>query len=213
MRYAATALVFALSALPVSAEPIDGKSAKKALFSPKGFSVDYVEDSGLSETQLGYFKILVESRQSKKQFGRVARYYGAIAVSPSIFEMSPAELLADPESVPFQMAGARHTPGAADAAALSSCNKLVKGGAKKCVVAARILPKRWKDKGFSMFYAATANFKLYRDADEPKAFAVSATGIGFGLANGEGAAKLAIDACHDNNGEEGKRDCEVVVVD
>lgn len=207
------ALVATTLALPAMAEPIDEKAAKKALFSPKGFSVEYIEDSGLTETQLGYFKLLVKGRQSKAQFERVARYYGAIAVSPSIFEMSPAELLADPESVPFQMAGARHTPEAASKAALAACNKLVKGGAKKCVVAAQVLPKRWKDKGFSLSYAATANFKLYRDADGPKAFAASKNGIGFGLANGEGAEDIAIQACHDNNGEDGKQDCEIVVAD
>lgn len=213
MRLIAFSTLLAMIAAPLMAEPLDERTAKRMLFKPKGYSVEYPTNSGLSDAHLGVIKVVAESRDSKKQFGRVARYYGAIAISPSVFEKAAAALITSPETVPFDMSSGLHSPSAAAEAALNACNAKVEAGWEPCVVAANILPKRWKDVDFSMSNAATANFKLYRNAKSPKAFAISASGPGFGLAEGEDAVALAIEACEKSNKSVDAKDCTVVVQD
>ncbi|KMW56419.1 5-aminolevulic acid synthase isozyme [Candidatus Rhodobacter oscarellae] len=213
MKKTLLALSIASLATATTAEPVDERTARKQLFKPKGFSVEYVEDSGLTEQQQGFFKILVEGRDSRQEFGTLARYYGAITVSPSIFEGDIGALLLTPEEVPFQFATGYHSPGAADAASLEACNAQVRGEQKECVIAARILPKRFSERDLTMSFAATANFKLYRGADAPKAFAISPSSQAFGLAEGATAADEALGACNGLIEQEQPRDCVVVIAD
>ena len=205
-----TAVMFATCAM---AEPVDERSARKMLFPAKGFNVEYVEGSGLTDTQLGYFKLLVKGRDSRSQFGRLAHYYGAIAISPSVFEGSPAALLSDPESVPFRLDTGLHSVAAAEAAALQGCAALVKRGQKPCVIAARILPKRYKPRDLTMSIFATDAFKAYRKADGPKAFAISPSTRAYGLADGDVAPQEAVEICNGKAKEVGKSDCVVVISD
>jgi len=194
-----------------AAEPVTERDARKMLFNAKGFEMQYVDAGALTETQLGYFEIMVKSRESRDQFGRLAHYYGAIAISPSVFDGSPAALLAAPETVPFQFRTGLHSVAAADAVALAACNALVKGGDKPCVVAARVLPGRCKDQPMPLSVFATDAFKEYRRADGPQAFAASQATRAY--AWGQGAGSEALAACNQTAATVGPADCKIVVQD
>lgn len=195
-----------LGAAAAAAEPVDTKAARKMLFSPKGTAVQIIEDSGLSDTELSYFRMLAKD----PQFDRVARYYGAIAFSPSFIERVAAGQ-AGPETLALlQFTDSYHTPQAAAAAAMSACEAARARADKPCVLAARIFPKRWKAQPLTMSMAATAAFRQYRRADSPKAFAVSRGGKGFSAISGDDAAATALARC---NALEKSPDCEIVVAD
>jgi len=208
------ALLFALTFMnPAWADPLDEKAARKMLFPANGFKVVYKEESGLTETQLGYFKLLVKGRESRNDFKKIAHYYGAIAISPSIFEGTPADLLRDPKKVPFRMETGLHSVEAAQTAVLSACNKLVNSGKKPCVVAALIVPKRYKPVDLTLSVFATQAFKDYRKAKGPKAFAISPRSKGFGISDGDSANAVALAECNATAKETGKADCEIVILD
>lgn len=200
-------------AAPAMAEPVDEKAARKALFKPGTFDVVYKEDSGLTDEQLGFFRIIVKGRESRDQFGRLAHYYGAIAISPSVFEDGPAALLADPQNVPFRFETGLHSVQAAEVVALRACNALVQAGQKPCVVPAQILPRRYKERGLTLSTFATEGFKAYRDAGGPKAFAASAETRAYGMADGDAAEAEALAACNATAAKVGKPDCKIVIVD
>jgi hypothetical protein len=213
IRTAALGLAASVCAFGALAQAMDQREARKQLFPAKGYEVEYMADSGLSETELGYFKLLVEGRNSRDQFGRMAQYYGAIAISPSVFQGGPAAILASPETVPFKFETGYHSVAAAEAAALIACNALVQPGQQRCGVAARILPKRYKPRPLSMSVFATDAFKTYRNAGKPKAFALSFATPGYGLADGAQAAEEALEICNAAAEAFGKRDCNLVVLD
>lgn len=212
-RVGLCAILMALIAVPSFADPLDTRKAKRALFPIKGFSVQYPKDNGLTDLQRSYFEILVGGSQSKDQFARVAKYYGAIALTPSMFERTPAELLANPEAVPFQLAAGYHSPAAADRAALATCETIRTGAERPCVIAARILPRRYKPRDLHMSISATAAFDTYRKVKGPRAFAISPTTQAFGLAEGEIAVTEALDACNGKIPASMGRDCTIVIED
>lgn len=166
------------------AAPMDGKSAKKALFAPVKAEVEILPGAGLPKDQAMILKSV----------GAAQLYYGAIAISPEkglMFETTVA-------------AANYHDVNAAAAAALAGCNA-AKSGKKDCVVAALIRPKGWKDKGLSLSSDATAGFK----SDYQMSGAALAISAGSG-AWGIGAdAKAAIAACIARN--PAATDCGVVI--
>jgi len=192
------------------ADPIDEAAARKMLFARKGHAVALAEDTGLSELHMSFVKLLIVD----PEFKRAARYYGAMALSPSVFEVTAAEGITDRARSLVKFVGNYHSPAAADLAARSACDAARGRADAPCVVVARILPKRWKpDRALTLSQAATVNFRPYAKAKAPKAFAVSPGSPGFGLADGETAAETALATCNAQAARLGDPDCIVAIAD
>ncbi len=193
-----------------AAEPVGGKAARKMLFGLRGVEVVLVEDSGLSGTEIQYVRMLMDSPDFR-QLGK--SYYGAMAYSSAFISRIKSDGADAARSGLVQFVEGFHSPAAADAAALGACDASRRSGEAACVIALRILPKRFKPQPVTLSLAATAAFRQYRRADEPKALAASAGSRAFRMATGEGAAALALAACNAEAGAAGSPDCEVVVAD
>jgi hypothetical protein len=172
-----------------SAEVLDGKAAKKALFPATGASVQVMKQAFLAD---GQAEIL----------GSVAAeqpYYGAIAVSPDEGLMSEATIAA----------ANYHSVEAASAAAAAGCDAARKGAAA-CVIVALVRPKGWEAWPLQLSADATAAFR--KDyGGKGSALAVSAGTGAWGMAKGNGAAEAAVAACAKKL--TGPNDCAVVVAD
>lgn len=166
------------------AQPMDGKTAKKALFAPVKAEVEILPDAGLPKDQATILKSV----------GAAQLYYGAIAISLQKGLMSETTVAA----------ANYHDVAAASVAALAGCNAAIPG-IKDCVVAALIRPKGWKDKGLSLSSDATAGFKAdYQVVGS--ALAISAGSGAWGI-GADGDAAIA--ACVARNTE--ATDCAVVI--
>jgi len=184
MRFSMITLLALGLAGAASAEPIDGKAAKKLLFAPIKAEVEIMPAAGLPKDQATILKTV----------GAAQLYYGAIAISPEkglMFETTVA-------------AANYHDVGAAAGAALAGCNA-AKTGKKDCVVAALIRPKGWKDKGLSLSSDATAGFKADYQVSG-SALAIAAGSGAWGIGTDEGGA---IAACVARNPD--AKDCTVVI--
>ncbi len=182
MRKLAFIVAMAMAMAGVAAaEPIDSKTAKKALFAPIKAEVEVLASAGLPKDQAAALEIV----------GGQQLYYGAIAISPDEGLMSAATVAA----------ANYHDTDAASAVALAECNAK-KTAQMDCVVVALIRPKGWKEKGFQLSSDATAGF----EDDATGALAVSpdtgAWGVG---ADGDAAIK----ACAALTGQ--ATDCSVVI--
>ncbi|MDJ0827856.1 MAG: hypothetical protein QNJ16_20410 [Rhodobacter sp.] len=204
---AATGVLLAVST--ALAEPIDGKTARKMLFAPKGFEVEIVPDSGLDETQRGYVALLVEDREFKK----TAKYYGAMAVSPSFFDRVAAGRAGPGTLALLKFTDNFNSPAAAAAAALRGCNAGRARGDRPCVLAARILPKRWEPRDLTLSSGASQAFKVYRREGAPKAFAVSDGSPAFSVVAGENAVATALERCNTLAARAGGPDCTILIAD
>lgn len=168
-----------------SAEPVTAKVAKKALFAPGKVEVEVQAAAGLPDEQAKALQIGLASQA----------YYGAVAMSPDDGLMSDVTVLA----------ANYHDTEAASAAALAECNAKKKGKAE-CVVAALVLPKGWKDKGFQLSSDATEGFK--KDFKPGNVMAISlATGAWAIGADPEAAIK----GCAAKNDK--ATDCAVAIAD
>jgi hypothetical protein len=126
------------------------------------------------------------------------RYYAAIAFSPK-------DGLAH-ESI--QAAMNYLSVEAASAAAVRACNKARSSGAPSCQLAARIVPKNYKQRSLTLSIDATAAFdKAYRKAKSPKAFAISPATGNWGMGASDAGAKAACE----KNGR--PKDCKIVIRD
>lgn len=171
-----------------AAQPVDGRSARDALFSPRGSSVAIVRG------------VLPED-QAELLAGVAAgqAYYGAIAVSPDEGLMVEATVAAVNH----------HSVEAAATAAVRDCNARKKGRAD-CVVAALIRPRGWEEgRALALSAMATEAFRSDYGRSGARALAVSPSTGAFGLGKGEGAAEAALAAC----AEGGATDCAVAVAD
>ncbi|KPU84199.1 hypothetical protein JI58_05415 [Marinosulfonomonas sp. PRT-SC04] len=173
---------------------LDGKAAKKMLFSHRGSDFvirpqDFMGDADVS---------LLNLMANMKEFKSVL-YYGAIAASPKDGLTHKATIATSNH----------HTPEAANRAALKECNSMRKA-AVRCVVVAQILPKKYSEGAFSLSASATAAFKkTYLRGKGLKALAISPTLGSYGVFKGEDAATAALAACS----ADGATDCVVVVQD
>ena len=166
------------------AEPVNGKTAKKALFAPVRAEVEILAQAGLPEDQATILKSV----------GAAQLYYGAIAISPEKGLMFSTTVAA----------ANYHDVAAASVAALAGCNA-AKPGKKDCVVAALIRPKGWKEKGLSLSSDATAGFKAEYQVSE-SALAISAGSGAWGIgADADGAIAACVARNPDAN------DCAVVI--
>lgn len=177
-----------------AAQVLDESAAKSALFPVRGHVVQV--SSKLSQRDQATVRVLVPLMAD--QLRQPVRYYAAIAYSPK-------DGLAH-ESI--QAAMNFHTIEAATAAAISACDALRSGGAPRCQLAARMVPKRYEPRALTLSIDATAAFdKAYRKAKSPKAFAISKATGSWGIG---GSDRAAVAACEKTGTPE---DCEVVIRD
>ncbi len=180
------------------AEPVNGKTAKAMLFSPKAIDFRVVPQKFLSPADIAALRLI--PMIMKKQ-GLPLKYYGAIAVAP-------ARGLSGKETTLFAMG--HHSVEAARKAALAGCNAKRKGG-KPCAIVAEVRPKGWEKRPLQLSRDATAGFRKYRRAGKPKAFAISPSSGEWAFARGADAARKAISQC--NAATRGRNDCDVVIQD
>jgi hypothetical protein len=189
IRYlVATVIVGAASA--AAAQPMSQRDAQKQLFPTRGTSVT-VSDT-LSATDQDIIRRTIDLL--REQLGGPVKYYASIAYSPDEGLLSEA----------LQSAGNFHSLAAADAAAISACNKARASGTQGCKIAGRVLPRGYEARDLTLSFDATSAFRqAYRRAQKPKAFAMSESTGAYGIGNG---AEAALGVC-------GASDCRVVVAD
>ncbi len=206
MKRGLLALAMALCAGVAQADPVDEATAKRALFGVRGVELALAPDAGLTEAQAEIIsKILGGLRD-----GDLANYYGSVAVSPDFFTLmaeNPGQAVL---TGLMQVSERLHSPAAADKAALRACNEARIRGQAPCVVAGRVLPRRFEDRALTLSVNATRDFRAYRRADSPKAFAVSRDSRSYALSSGEGAVEQALENC---NLAAPKADCYTAILD
>lgn len=190
-----TAAVILLGATAgFTADVLDGKAAKKMLFSPSGSEFVIQTQDFMVEADVA----MLNAMSGMDAFKSVL-YYGAVAVSPDDGIVHKATVAtAD-----------YHSLGAAQNAAISECNGL-REGAAVCVVAAHITPKKYAERNLQLSATATVAFKkTYLRGKGPKAFAISPSQGRFGISKTDDAAEAAIAIC----ATDGAKDCLVVIQD
>jgi hypothetical protein len=173
-----------LAATAAGADPISGKEAAKALFSPQGAAVLIAKEAGLPAAQANALKTVLSQQP----------YYAAAAFSPDDGLLTEATA----------MVGNYHTAEAAAAVALALCNKNRKG-ASPCILAATTQPKGWKPRAVSLSADGTNGFKtLYPSSGGAMAVSPS-TGVWAIM----GDAKAALTACKSSDRK--PKDCAIVI--
>ena len=195
----------------VHAQAFSTRDARKQLFSANKNAVKVeILPGALTPTQTALMKTIIANMKDNG----LSNYYGAIAVSPVFFEKITSQPLEAAQSGLFQLTERRHSLAAAERIAMTACREAAKSAnAAPCLLAARILPKRYKPRAFSLSVLATRAFKDFRKIRGPKAFAVSDFGVAFGSAKGAGATQAAVAACNARVKGDAPRDCRVVVLD
>jgi hypothetical protein len=188
---AAAALALGAAAPQASAQPVDGKTAKRMLFSTRG-----------AEAQLANVDFMDDAvAKALRAVANQIPYYGAIAVSPG--EPASSNLMSTMANY--------HSVDAASAAALANCNSRRTSG-KPCVVIAVITPKKYKPQPLTMSVQATQAFNgNYRKMKAPKGMAISEKAGVFGFDRGDGGRALA--RCSAAAAERGASDCRLVISD
>ena len=186
-------LVLALLPVDALAQALSAQSAERQLFAPEKKAIQV--SGSLSKADQATIKALIPLMEQQMQ-GAVA-YYSSIAYAPDQGLVSDA----------LQGAFNHHSVAAADRAALRACSAAKPRGAGACRIAARVLPRGYEARPFSLSASATQAFSTRFNALKgAKVFAVSpATGAwGFGADQ-----RTAINGCR----RAGARDCAVVVQD
>ena len=199
----AVAMAWAGAAL---ADPVDEATARKALFKPRGADLVMVRDNGLDAGQSAIMETIAKGLRS----GNLANYYGSVAVSPDFFALMQQDPGQAVLTGLMQVTERLHSPATADAVALAACNAARSAGQSACVIAARILPRRWEPRDLTMSVDATRAFRDYRRARAPKAFAISEGSRAYAVTNGDGAIAQALADC---NAAALVADCSIVVSD
>ncbi len=173
---------------------LDGKAAKKMMFSHRGTEFIVVPQDFMTETDVATLNLMAGMPEFKSVL-----YYGAIAAAPE-------HGLAHKATV---ASANHHTTEAAAAAAIKECNG-VRSGGPKCVVVAHITPKKYVERALQLSTSATVAFKkTYLRGGGSKALAISPSTGGYAVAKGDGAAVAALAACT----KDGASDCRIVVQD
>lgn len=182
------ALTCALSmgnATAASADVPGAREAWRLMFGTRG-AVSAVSDA---------IPLSATDRDIIERLGPTQKYYGAIAFSPDEGLISEATIAA----------ANHHTVAVARGLALAECNAKRAAETAPCVIAADIVPRRYRP-GQALELSLDATLSLgndFRNAPTPRAFAISPqTGLwGIGRSDAE-----AIAACS-------MQDCKVVVRD
>ncbi len=183
----------ALLALPLSAQTLTEKEARKQLFSVKGHSVQIPKHSFIG----------ADEEKLLRQIAQTQYYYGAVAVPPNEGLFSEAA---------FAAANFHSIP-AAEKVALKNCEAKRKGGAP-CTIVLRIFPKKWSQQPLMMSRDATEGFeKQYKRAKSPKAFAISPSTGAWASFEGEGGEVFSVARCNDKAKSNGAKDCVLVLRD
>lgn len=183
----------ALLTLPLNAQTVNEKEARKQLFSVKGHSVQIPKHSFIGD----------DEEKLLRQIAETQYYYGAVAVPPSEGLFSEAA---------FAAANFHSIP-AAEAEALKNCEAKRKGGAP-CTIVLRIFPRKWSQQPLMMSRDATEGFeKEYKRAKDPKAFAISPSTGAWSSFEGEGAEVFSVARCNDKAKPRGAADCLIVIKD
>ena len=193
MKFRSALVVLALTT-PVAqaalADPVDTRAARQMLFRDDRVEVVEIDVSGLSE----------QERTALTTVAQTQKYYAAVGFAPD------AGIMAEPTV----LASNYHSPEAARAAALSSCNDRRQGG-RACVIALEVRPQGWEARDLSLSADATTDFNdTYRRSGGTRAFAVSAGSGQWGIGRGSTAVEDALTAWQ---GESDVSDCAVVIQD
>ncbi len=210
MRLAALALAALMMPAAAPAQTLTGDAAAQLMFQPSRASVAVNPNSGLSAAQTDFVTAIFNQRQVDVGM----RYYGSVAVSPSFFDLVASQ---GPQAAMlaglFQVTGEMHNVAAADRFALTLCETARTAGQAPCVIAARILPRGYRNRDLTLSASATEALTAYRRASAPKAFAASTATQGFAFRTGANAAAEAMAACNASAQRKGAADCAVVVAD
>lgn len=197
MKTMLAAMALVLAAGAATAGPVDGRTARKMLFSATKTEVMVNRAAGLSAADMK----IIEALFGLKQYKALGiRYYAAMALAPGDGLQSEATTLAQ----------GLHSPQAARAQALAACNK-AKKTAPGCVIAADILPRGYRARALTLSGPATGDMSIYRKGKGPKAMAASRAGNAYSIVRGVGAGVQAMRDC--NARAAGLADCEVVIED
>jgi len=195
MRVLSFVVLILVLAVPARAEVIDTKAARKLLFPTKGQSTQLAD--ALTDSERATIIALIPLME--QQMRSPVKYYSSIAYSPDQGLVSDA----------LQGAFNFHTTDAADAAAIAACNKARKKGARRCQLAARIIPRKFKPRELALSYDATEAFnRVFRRKKAPKSFATSGASGAWGIGESDAAA---IATCEEE--ASGAGDCRIVVRD
>ena len=170
----------------IAANELPGaKDAWRMLFGTRGAVAEVSTTIQLSQSD----------RDIVQSIGPTQQYYGAIAYSHDEGLLSEATVAA----------ANHHSVEVARGLALADCNSKRREGAAACVIAADILPKRYRaGRTLQLSMGATAEFDAnYRKAKGARSFAISAQSGLWGWGPDDASALQACDA----------EDCKVVVRD
>lgn len=188
-------LIAGLGIGTANADVLDEKAASDALFAVKATSVDVSDSLGKADAATVNALIPLLGEQMNQQ----VQYYSAIAYSPDEGLINEA----------LQGALNFHSVGAAEDAALAACNALRKSGTGPCEIAARIAPKKYEPREFTLSAAATDGFRrAYRKLRGGKAFAISRSSGAWGMGSNDADA---LKSCEKDAGS--AADCEIVIRD
>lgn len=192
-RFLSAVVMMSVLATPVVAQPVDGKTAQRALFSTKGVGIALFNLPQLSE----------QDRLILTEVARQQKYYGAVAISPDEGLMSEATLAA----------ANYHTIAPAEVAAKAACDKARKKGSARCVIAAYILPSKHTQRALQLSVDATQGFNDNWAGPGPKALAISPATGEWAMAKGQGAGDVATSDCNRTAQTRGAQDCVVVIAE
>lgn len=175
---------------PALAQPIATEAARDLVFDTREAELVLNPNAPLTNAETSALRTLVSTNGFK--------YYGAMAYAPDEGLVSES----------LQGAFNFHDVQSASAAALTACNAARAAGSGPCVVAAQIVPRRWKPSDFQLSQDATVGLATMAEIDGEKAMAVSATSGSFGIGQGNSAEADALTECNRNAPQ---RDCIVAV--
>ena len=194
MRLIPGLILSCLCAGPLAAEVMSGDEAKRLLFSEKGHAVQV--SGKLTDMEKTIVRGVIPLMA--KQLREPVRYYASIAYSPDDGMVHDS----------LQAAMNYHSYAASDRAAVKACNALKSASAGACQVAARVVPKRFKTRDFTLSIDATVGFRTtYLRAKGPKSFAISPSEGNWGMGASDAQA---IKNC-ETNGAPG--DCKIAIRD
>ncbi|MFV0490540.1 MAG: 5-aminolevulic acid synthase [Pseudorhodobacter sp.] len=181
--------VMTIMAGTAMAEPLDGRTARAQLFSPRGAQVELRSVEGVSAEEAALLQKVAKDYE----------YYAAVAIAPD------EDLL---KSEATMLVANQHSTEAAEKIALNRCNKLRKGG-RKCAVVAVIRPGKYQPRALTLSAEATrAMAKDYGNSGR-RAMAISPSTGAWAVAKGNAAQRIAMSSC----AAKGMNDCIIVAAD
>ena len=176
----------------VSADVLNEREARRALYNANRVEVVMMENTGLNALEFA----AMEEASSQML------YYAALAYSPDDGLLSNSTIAA----------ADHHSVEAAHQAALDACNELRNGDAE-CIVVSHVRPRNWEGgRALQLGATATDDFRSnFRGGDAPRVMVISPLTGKWSIMKGEGAEERALSDCNTRAAESGATDCIVVV--